>query len=83
MNLLTSPALPDQETRLSDYDCDLVLWLEMQAGIFRNKKFDKLDLDNLIEELEATAGRDRREPASRLEILLMHMLMPDTVREKI
>ena len=74
LNQLTSPALPEPETGRSDYERDLVLWFEKQAGILRTGQLEKLDLDNLIEELEAMAGRDRREMASRLTVLLTHLL---------
>ncbi|MBC7684265.1 MAG: DUF29 domain-containing protein [Bdellovibrionales bacterium] len=73
MNQLTSHALPAEET-LSEYERDLVAWLEKQASILRAGKFETLDLHNLVEELEAMAGRDRRELASRLAVLLTHLL---------
>ena len=46
---------------LTLYDRDLNLWLgeaitQLKAGDFQN-----LDVENLIEELEGLAGRDRRE----------------------
>ena len=65
------------------YERDLNLWLgdaitKLKAGDFQN-----LDVENLIEELEGLAGRDRREIDSRLITLIEHILkrcyvdMPD------
>jgi len=56
------------------YDRDLNLWLEeaiaqLQAGDLQN-----LDIENLIEELQGLAGRDRRELKERLTTLLEHLL---------
>ena len=77
MNQHTSlaPLLPqDDPANPAAYETDAVLWFEQQAALLRTRQFEQLDLDNLIEELEAMASRDRRELASRLEVLLMHLL---------
>ena len=62
---------PDSDAR---YDDDLVLWFEQQAALLRTQQFSKLDVEHLIDELEAMAGRDRRELKSRLCLLLVHLL---------
>ncbi|MFN4831240.1 MAG: DUF29 domain-containing protein [Pseudanabaena sp.] len=56
------------------YERDLNLWLgdaiaKLNAGDFQN-----LDVENLIEELEGLAGRDRREVSNRLKRLIEHIL---------
>jgi hypothetical protein len=56
------------------YDQDLALWYQRQAELLRERRFDQLDLENLIEELEVAVRNLRRELASRLEVLLMHLL---------
>lgn len=56
------------------YDTDFNLWLESTVHLLRTQKFDQLDLDNLVEEVEALARRDKRELESRLELLLAHLL---------
>lgn len=56
------------------YDGDLVLWFEQQAAWLRARQFSKLDVEQLVEELEAVAGRDRRELRSRLRVLIAHLL---------
>jgi hypothetical protein len=58
----------------TDYDTDFLVWLQSQAELLRAKRFDRLDLEHLIEELEAMAGQQKRELAHRLEILLIHLL---------
>lgn len=56
------------------YDCDFVAWCEDTVTKLKARKFDELDLDNLIEEIESLAKRDRRELESRLDVLLNHLL---------
>ena len=76
MNQLTSltEQLPRDEADLSAYESDFALWIDAQLDILRAKKFELLDLDNVIEELESMGGNQRRELASRIEVLLMHLL---------
>lgn len=59
------------------YDQDFVAWLEQQVAHLHAGRLDALDVGHLIEELEATAGRDRRELRSRLEVLILHLLKRD------
>lgn len=56
------------------YDRDFHLWLEATADLLRQRKFDRLDLDNLIEEIEAMGRSEKRELYNRLIVLLMHLL---------
>lgn len=58
----------------TDYDSDFLLWINSQVELLRAKKFDQLDLNNLIEELDAMARRDKRELASRIETVIVHLL---------
>lgn len=58
----------------SDYDADYLSWMEKQLALLREKKFDQLDLDNLIEELDAMTKRDKRTLNSRIDVLLVHLL---------
>lgn len=56
------------------YEQDFVLWVDTQLALLRAKKFDQLDLDNLIEEFDSLGRSEHRELKSRLEVLLMHLL---------
>lgn len=57
-----------------EYDKDFFKWSKTQAKFLKNKEFDKLDYENLIEELEALGRSEKRALKSYLKILLMHML---------
>jgi hypothetical protein len=56
------------------YDADLLAWSERQAAHLRAGQLDRLDVEHLVEELEAMAGKLRRELKNRLRILLAHLL---------
>jgi hypothetical protein len=56
------------------YEDDFPLWAERQGALLRARRFEELDLDNLVEEVEALARKDRREVESRAELILIHLL---------
>jgi hypothetical protein len=56
------------------YDTDLLAWAEQQVAHLRAGQFDQLDVEHVIEELEAMAGKLRRELKNRLRVLLAHLL---------
>lgn len=56
------------------YERDSSLWFSTQIRLLRAKRFDRLDLAHLIEELEDMAGRHRRAIRSDLIVLLTHLL---------
>lgn len=56
------------------YESDFHEWALQQAELLRKAAFDKLDVANLVEELQAMSARERRELISRLRVLLMHLL---------
>ncbi|CAN1212671.1 DUF29 domain-containing protein [Tumidithrix helvetica PCC 7403] len=59
---------------VTGYESDLNLWIEETVLRLKARDFEGLDIDNLIEELEGLAGRDRRELRTRLTTLLEHIL---------
>lgn len=59
------------------YDRDYSLWLETTATLLRSKDFAGLDLENLIEEIEAMGRSEKRELYNRLIVLLLHLLKWD------
>jgi Domain of unknown function DUF29 len=69
------------------YAHDLVAWLDETALKLKQRQFDEIDIDSLIEEIEGLAGRDRRELKNRLIVLLSHLIkhlyvdLPDDYRD--
>ncbi|NJN59824.1 MAG: DUF29 domain-containing protein [Leptolyngbyaceae cyanobacterium SL_5_9] len=56
------------------YETDFAEWLDTTAQLLKQRRFTELDLDNLIEEIEALGRSDKREIRSRLIKLLSHLL---------
>ena len=57
-----------------EYEKDFYKWVNNQANLLKKKEFTKLDIDNLIEEIESLGKSEKRMLKSYLEVLLMHML---------
>lgn len=53
---------------------DFYGWTQKQISLLRSKKFNEIDLENLIEEVESMGNSELRELESRLTVLLMHLL---------
>jgi hypothetical protein len=56
------------------YRTDFYAWTKKQAALLQAEEFEKLDLPNLVEELEAIGNSQRTEVISRLKVLVMHLL---------
>ena len=56
------------------YETDVVAWAKEQAALIRSGRFDKLDLKNIAEEIEDVGKSEQRELASRMAVLLAHIL---------
>jgi Domain of unknown function DUF29 len=56
------------------YEEDYNLWLDQTIEALRAGRFQELDVNALIDELESMSKRDKREVLSRLKVLLMHLL---------
>ncbi len=56
------------------YDTDFNQWIEVQVQLLRDRQLNKLDIENLIEEIESLGKSDKRQIKSRLEVLLHHLL---------
>lgn len=70
-------SLVAQERKTVDklnYDKDFFKWVNHQADFLRKGEFGKLDIKNLIEEIESLGRSEKRTLQSYLEVLLMHML---------
>lgn len=56
------------------YENDVVAWANEQASLIRAGRFDELDLAHLAEEIEDVGKSEQRELASRMAVLLAHIL---------
>lgn len=56
------------------YDKDFFKWASTQSKLLRHGDYFKLDIQHLIEEIEALGRSEKRALESYLEVLLMHML---------
>ena len=56
------------------YEEDFYVWAQSQAELLRDKRFDELDLANLIEEVEDLAGAMRRSVRNRTITIMVHLL---------
>ncbi|MBE9110520.1 DUF29 domain-containing protein [Nodosilinea sp. LEGE 07298] len=56
------------------YDTDFYAWTLEQAKLLSHRHWDKLDLPNLIEEIESLGRQQRQELRNRLSVLLGHLL---------
>ncbi|MDP2902981.1 MAG: DUF29 domain-containing protein [Methylovulum sp.] len=57
-----------------NYETDIVAWANEQAWLVRNKKFELLDIDHIAEEIEGVGKSEQRELASRMCVLIAHLL---------
>jgi hypothetical protein len=60
--------------RLTSIDEDFALWAAEQAALIRSGRFDRLDSENLAEELESLGRGDKYQIDHRMEVLLAHLL---------
>jgi ribosomal protein L29 len=58
----------------TEYETDVVAWANEQAKFIRAGQFDQLDLIHLAEEIEDVGKSEQRELASRMAVLLAHLL---------
>jgi hypothetical protein len=56
------------------YETDFVEWADHTAELLRQGKFNEVDLEHLIEEVEGLAGSDRHAVVSQLRRMLMHLI---------
>lgn len=69
------------------YDQDLQRWIEQTIGQLKNREFESLDIEHLIEELVDLGNSEKNRLKSNLKILLAHLLKlrvqsdaPDTMK---
>jgi Domain of unknown function DUF29 len=56
------------------YESDFYVWAEEQAALLRAKRFDALDLDHLIEEVEGLADAKRSAVLNNARVIMEHLL---------
>lgn len=56
------------------YETDVVAWAKEQASFIRSGQFGMLDLEHLAQEIEDVGKSEQRELASRMAVLLAHLL---------
>lgn len=56
------------------YDKDVIAWAQEQAQLLRSGRFDALDIEHIAEEIEDVGKSEKRELASRMAVLLTHLL---------
>lgn len=66
--MLTSPVKPDY------YENDFYKWTQEQSKLLNKGDYKRLDIENLIEEIQSLGRQERQLLQSYLKVLLMHML---------
>jgi hypothetical protein len=56
------------------YESDVVAWANEQAALLRTGQLSALDIEHLAEEIEDVGKSEQRELASRMAVLLAHLL---------
>lgn len=56
------------------YEQDVVAWASEQAALLRAGKLSAIDIQHIAEEIEDVGKSEQRELASRLTVLLAHLL---------
>jgi Domain of unknown function DUF29 len=56
------------------YERDFLLWMQQQVECLKEGRWAELDIEHLVEELEALGRSEQKELGSYLQVLLMHLL---------
>lgn len=59
---------------MQSYDKDINAWANEQARLLRAGRFDLLDVEHIAGEIEDVGKSEQRELASRMAVLLAHLL---------
>ena len=69
-----SPASRAQRPAPTAYDADFFRWTQEQAAFLRNGEWSKLDVANLVDEVETFGRSEEHEIRSRMMVLVHHLL---------
>jgi hypothetical protein len=56
------------------YEEDFYVWVQRQAELLRARRYDELDLEHLIEEVEDLGGAAKKSVRSRVRMIIEHLL---------
>ncbi len=56
------------------YEDDVVAWASEQSRLLREGHFEQLDIERIAEEIEDVGKSEQRELASRMAVVLIHLL---------
>ncbi len=56
------------------YEKDVLAWAMEQAALLRSGQFSALDIEHIAEEIEDVGKSEKRELASRMAVLMAHLL---------
>ncbi len=59
------------------YESDFVKWSDTMAALMRDRHFDQVDWENVIEEIESLGKSEKHALRSQLRRVIMHMLKWD------
>ena len=59
---------------MNAYDKDINAWAQEQARLLRAGRFEMLDIEHIAGEIEDVGKSEQRELASRMAVLLAHLL---------
>jgi hypothetical protein len=72
---MNQPAHPKAAAPLSpDYQLDGYGWAAAQARLLRERRWDLIDLENIVEEIESVGQHEQDKAESALRVLMMHIL---------
>ena len=63
-----------REQQATLYDRDYALWIAETVGKLRDRDYDNIDWENLLDEIESMGKRDRRSLTSCLRVIVLHLL---------
>ncbi|MBZ9702344.1 MULTISPECIES: DUF29 domain-containing protein [unclassified Mesorhizobium] len=63
-----------RKQQLTPYEADYAQWCAEQGALLREGRLSDLDRENVAEEIESLGRSDKREIASRLGTLVLHLL---------
>ncbi len=73
-NIAASLSVAQECDMGTSYDKDVVAWAAEQAALLRAGKLSDIDIEHIAEEIEDVGKSEQRELASRMAVLLAHLL---------